>query len=98
MRRSWGTHPGKRRPGGILSLSTIRDRRLQPGGGQALLLGKPVKKSLKLCRGGLGWTLKKNFFTERVIRHWNRQTREVVGSPSLEMLKERLDAAFSAVV
>jgi len=35
--------------------------------------------------------MRKNFFTRRVTEDWNRLPREVVESPSLEILKTRLD-------
>lgn len=41
---------------------------------------------------------RKNLFSERVIGHWNGQSRELVESPSLELFKQRLDVALSAVV
>lgn len=42
--------------------------------------------------------IRKNFFPERVIRHGNILPREVVELPCLELFKERLDVALSALV
>ena len=36
--------------------------------------------------------MQKNFFTVRVMEHWNRLPREVVESPSMEKFKNHLDA------
>ncbi|KFQ66638.1 hypothetical protein N334_14171, partial [Pelecanus crispus] len=39
--------------------------------------------------------IRKNFFTMRVVKHWNRLPREAVEAPSLETFKVRLDGALS---
>jgi len=51
--------------------------------------------------GGLHFSNKillKNFFTMRVVKHWNRLPREVVDALFPEIFKVRLDRALSKLI
>jgi len=42
--------------------------------------------------------VRRKFYTQRVVTHWNRLPNQVVDAPSLEAFKKRLDVALSSVV
>ena len=49
-------------------------------------------------RGGFRLDIRRKFFTQRVVMHWNRLPKEVIDAPSLEAFKARLDVALGSLV
>jgi len=52
----------------------------------------------KLRQRRLRSDIRRKFFTQRVVTHWNRLPEEVMDTPSLEAFKARLDVALGSLV
>ncbi|KAJ7402862.1 hypothetical protein BTVI_82713 [Pitangus sulphuratus] len=53
---------------------------------------------LKLYQGRFGLDIRKRFFTQGVVGHWNRLPRKAVTAPSLTEYKKCLDDALRLMV
>ena len=42
--------------------------------------------------------IRRKFFTQRVVTHWNRLPKEAVDAPSMQAFKARLDVALGSLV
>jgi len=42
--------------------------------------------------------IRRNFFTQRVVKHWSRLPKEVVDAPTLKASKARLYVALGSLV
>jgi len=51
-----------------------------------------------LCQGRLRLDIRKNSFTDRVVKYRNRLPGEVVEAASLEVFKRRIDAELKDMV
>ena len=52
----------------------------------------------KLRQGRFRLDIRRKFFTQSVVKQWNRLPKEVVDAPCLEAFKARLDVALGSLV
>ena len=60
--------------------------------------GRTRRNGLKLRQGWFRLDIRRQFFTQRMVTHWNRLPKKVVDAPSLQAFKASLDVALGSLV
>ena len=59
---------------------------------------KTRENGFKLRQGRFRLDIRRKFFTQGVVTHWNRLPKEAVDAPSLQAFRARLDVALGSLV
>ena len=81
----------------LIALYSVLRRGCGEGGADLFSLGSSDRmhgNGSKLHQERFRLDIRKHFFTERVVKHWNRLP-EVVDAPSLSVLKRHLENALN---
>ena len=87
--------------GDLVTLCSFPRRGRREGGAELFSLGSRDRtpgNGSNLLQGMLRLDIRKHFFTERVVNHWNRLPREVVDAPCLSVFKRHLDSALNKML